>query len=63
MDVHGCIYVCRGWTCTCAYMCAGVGRAHVHICVQGLDVHMCIYVCRDWTCTCVFMCVVVRIEG
>ena len=30
-----CIYVCRGWTCTCAYMCVGGGRAHVYRCVQG----------------------------
>lgn len=33
------------WMRTCAYMCAGVGCAHVHISVQGLDVprvHICV---------------------
>ena len=44
------------WTCMGAYTCVGVGRAHVHICVQGLGVHMCIYVCRGWACTCAYMC-------
>ena len=35
LDVHVCIYVCRGWTCTWVYMCVGDGRARVYICVQG----------------------------